>query len=162
MLSSTVINIWLIVHPYLHDNIALSVASCYLLSRSYICHVSIFTVSSFLHFINNLFFRFSGMYFTPHAMSLKGKLPFRVLKWLERKLSWTSTSSRLPVRTAPITWASDRWSDDRGAVSTVPFRCRSRTGQTPDLDWWLVCETTRNQDPTVLCKICLLGGQFII
>ena len=31
-------------------------------------------------------------------------------------------------------WASDRWSDDRGAVSTVLFRCRSRTGRTPDLD----------------------------
>ena len=35
---------------------------------------------------------------------------------------------RLPLTTAPITWASDRWCDDRSHMSMVVFRCRLRAG----------------------------------
>ena len=54
--------------------------------------------------------------------------------WYREKISVTIFyPEKLSITTAPITWASDRLSDDRGHMSTVVFRCRSQAGRTPDL-----------------------------
>ena len=59
---------------------------------------------------------------------------------LIRTFSWTSLHAhfvRLTLATdhPPMTWVSDRWSDDH--VGTVVIRCRLRAGRMPDLSCWL-------------------------
>ena len=58
----------------------------------------------------------------------------------------------LTVTTAAITWASDRWSDDRGHVWTVVFRCTSRYVTTHEGPWRDHCHAISKNNMEVLAR----------